>query len=78
LVPCQFLPESPMGLVGEMRDSKWGLGIDFFFPSHLPFFRMPVGGATGVAVEVDMIRYVTWKKKEFQEDSRKWDGVKET
>lgn len=54
-----------MGLAGEMRNSRevgTGYYIFFFLP-HLPFFRTPVvGGTTGVAVEVDMIEYVTWKK----------------
>lgn len=54
-----------MGLAGEMRNSREvGTGYYYFFCfPHLPFFRMPVvGGTTGVAVEVDMIEYVTWKK----------------
>lgn len=53
-----------MGLAGEMRNSREvGTGYYYFFFPHLPFFRTPVvGGTTGVAVEVDMIEYVTWKK----------------
>lgn len=54
-----------MGLAGEMRESREvGTAYYFFFSFHLPFFRTPAdGGATDVvAVEVDMIEYVTWKK----------------
>lgn len=37
---------------------------------------MPVGGATGVAVEVDMIGYVTWKKRDSKKIQENGNGVK--